>query len=143
MMKNPVWILLPAIWLAGCGMTSGGLRVRAVAPAADEAFRKIGIAADLDGYTRTRSSAEDRSFETAWRPLKPEELPAGAGNGDEVKLALVLRPRGRMYDAVLEVMVRPAGSGGPGIPASADHPAVVKWGRILQSLLVRETREED
>lgn len=147
-MKARSALLLVALFFCGCATSFQGYRMRATAPGMDEAFRKIGIAADLDGYTRTTSDPVEWSFQTDWRAIKKEERSggksAGSGDDEQVRLTVKLALRGRMYDVFLGIFLRSGETGSAEErPAPVDHPVVMKWRKILNSLLVREARDED
>lgn len=110
--------------------------MRAASPGIDDAFRKIRIAAGLDGYAVDTVDVASRSFTTAWKE--------GGTDGECVRLSVRLAPRGRMYDVLLEVMAaRGEGETVQERHASADHPVVVRWRALLGKMLERESREED
>jgi len=147
-MKPLLQMVLLSLIIGGCSSSFEGIRMRSRAPDIDEAFRKIGIAVDLDGYTRVMNDPAARVFQTDWRMLRNEERPTedqGRPVGaDQARLTLKLASRGHMYDVFLGVFVRSEENGAVQEgPVPADHPLAMKWRKVLNSLLERESRDED
>lgn len=146
MKLTPVLVVL-CLALHGCSTPFEGIRLRARSPAIDEAYRKLRLTVDLDGYTVERADAGSRWLETGWREVREEELPPGERQNagvQSVRLTLRLAPRGTLYDVHLGVLLRSGISGaGEARPAPTGHPLVLKWRTILGRLLERESREED
>lgn len=147
-MKLLLQTVLLSLIIGGCSSPFEGIRMRARAPDLDQAFRKIGIAVDLDGYTRVMNDPASRVFQTDWRVLRNEERPpedrGRAVGADEARLTLKIAPRGQMYDVFLGVFVRSERNGAvQEEPVPADHPLAMKWRKVLNGLLERESREED
>lgn len=148
-MKPALPLILALLLCPSCSGSFEGIRLRARAPAIDDAFRRISIAVGLDGYEIALSDAGSRRLETTWREMKKEEWAAGERDVDGMvmrsRLTLSLLPRGIMYDVLLGVYVRYVRQNGEvedrAVPA--DHPLATKWYRTLNALVDRESREED
>jgi|WetSurMetagenome_2_1015567.scaffolds.fasta_scaffold179273_2 hypothetical protein len=136
------------LFLSGCASGFQGIRLRAQDPQIDEAFRKLTLAATVDGYTIAAVDPVKRSFETDWREMKekektPEEAVRPLTLSKlESKVRVQLKERGRMYDVELLAMVR-QGTADPGSPAPVPHPLREKWERLLRTVLTLESRDED
>lgn len=140
--------LLLAI-LPGCAGTFQGIKVRAQAPAIDEAFRKLTLAVTADGYSIISVDPSTRTLESGWRDLAPKEMSdADRSRGDakiEGMIRLRMDVRGRLYDVFLTPVLRyaVAGKGQEEVVAAVRHPLREKWELAIMRLLEREAKEED
>jgi|WetSurMetagenome_2_1015567.scaffolds.fasta_scaffold267080_2 hypothetical protein len=144
-MKSTLPLIIALIFSTGCSSSFEGIRIRARAPGMDEAFRKIRIAMELDGFTVAAADPATYVLETAWRVVREDEQGKGDGAAGEVRMRLDLKVRGTMYDVLLAVFVRRTSGDGAGRETAvpAGHPLAVKWQRILSALVERESKEED
>jgi hypothetical protein len=148
-MKQTHLFLVFCLLAAGCSSQFEGIRMRARAPAIDEAFRKIGIAVGLEDFTLRRNDPLSRVLETAWRDVREDERGPEKGTASgkpvQVRLTLGLMPRGMMYDVLLGVNLRREDGSGTMQETAAPpgHPLTVKWRRILNALVEQESKEED
>ncbi len=139
-MKFPAIAILFFSLLAGCTSSFPGIKVRAASPAIAEAFRKLSLAINVDGYEIESINHETYSFETQWRELKDNERVKNE-NG-KVKLKIQLDPRGRLYDVRVTPLVQnTAGDIHP--LADVQHPLFTKWKRIVHSIVEKESKDED
>jgi hypothetical protein len=148
MVLRSVTLLLCCALVSGCATPFQGIRFRAQAPAIDDAFRKLTLALQADGFAIERADLAAREAETAWRGLKPAEmsktekgLPAGE---TECRMIFVLKERGRSFEVYWSPWVR-VKMGGSWQESVADihHPLREKWEKALPQLVEREMREED
>jgi len=142
-------LMLGGFLLAGCGTPYQGIRFRVQYPNIDEGFRKMSLAASVDGYPMDAVDPLGRQFETGWKELKEEELskedrilPPASVQG---KLVLRLETRGKLYDIFLTPSLRYARGeqGWEERIAPVAHPLRTKWERVAGTLLERESKEED
>lgn len=123
-----VLLLTAALAAVSCAPTST-LRIRAVAPAVDEAIRKVRIAMNLEGYGPGAAS-DPRVVDTAWK----EEQPGAS------RITVGFVPRGRMYEVSLRVERR-AGDGRESAVGRED-PLFQRWEKLLHALLEKAPRED-
>lgn len=135
-----------ALFLAGCAAFQG-VRLRAVSPPIDDAFRKLSLAATVDSFQVTRADPFGHVLETGWRDLRAAEMSeddrAFSGGRIECRLSIRLEERGKMYDLFLTPWLRYGGEGKEPIVAGAKHPLREKWEMALRRLVVVEMKEED
>ena len=134
----PVFLLFIII---GCTSSHTGLRVRAQTPAIEEAFRKLSLALNIDGFEINHIDAAHFFIETQWRDMKELEKGDGDKMGNaRVKISLNLKQRGSMYDVLVSTSILiGTATTLPGV----GHPLNEKWKRIVQSIVQKESREED
>ena len=139
-------VLAAALVLGGCAAFQG-IRLRAVSPPIDDAFRKLSLAATVDSFQVTRADPFARVLETGWRDLRDSELSeedrAFSGGKTECRLSVRLEERGKMYDLFLTPWLRYGGEGRESVVAGAKHPLREKWETVVRRLLVVEMKEED
>lgn len=132
--------------IGGCASSFQGMKIRAHAPSMEETFRKLSLALTADGYELERVDPKDSFIETRWRPLKENEKPSTASMNrnepeQQVKITVELKRRGSMYDISLTPIVRL--SSNEEVEVSMNSPIRDKWKRILNTLVQKESKEED
>lgn len=145
--RKELFIVLTML-LTGCASSHQGMKLRAQAPAIDEAFRKVSLAVSADGYTVERVDPRQYTIETGWRDLKDKEkssydvtLPSGSVQS---RILLRLEPRGRLYDVFLTPMLKYSGGAEQKeIVADVQHPLWEKWRKAVGTLVETEFKEED
>lgn len=139
-MKFPTLAILFLSLLAGCTSSFQGIRIRAESPAVDEAFRKLSLAVNVDGYEIESVDLKGYSLETKWRELKDNErMENETGN---VKLKIQMDERGRLYDVRIIPFLQ-NNAGDIRAVAEVQQPLITKWKRILNSIVTKESRDED
>jgi hypothetical protein len=134
--------------LVGCSTPFQGLKFRGQSPPIEDAYKKLALALQVDGYEMLDVNPKRFSLETSWRPLKEKEKSEGDLKLTEAriesKLAVRLEKRGSLYDVFLTPSLR-YDSGGMQKEVVADihHPLWVKWRTVLSALLQMEAREEE
>ncbi len=139
-MKFPCIAFLFFSLLTGCSPSFQGIKVRAESPSITEAFKKLSLAVTIDGYELASVNHVAYSLETNWRDLEGDER---VKNEDgKAKLKIQLDGRGRRYDVRITPLVQDnAGNMRP--IADVQHPLFTKWKRILNSIVEKESRDED
>jgi hypothetical protein len=146
-MKPSVYILaIIACSLSTCSSSFQGIRFRSQAPSIEEAFRKLSLAVSADDYQISQVDPVKFSIETSWRALKVnEKSEADLGLKDgimESKMMFRLERRGQMYDVFAAPTIRNSQTATETI-ADTRHPLWHKWRRILNTLLQKESKEEE
>ncbi len=139
-MKSPAIAVLFFSLLAGCTSSFQGIRIRAESPAIAETFKKLTLAVTVDGYAIESVDHEARLVETQWRDLKDNERLKNE-NG-KVRLKIQLDERGRLYDIRITPLVQTEAGEILSIK-DIQHPLITKWKRILNSIVTKESRDED
>lgn len=139
-MKFPRTAILFFSLLAGCTSSFQGIKIRAESPAIEEAFRKLSLAVNVDGYEIESVDVKGYSLETKWRELKDVERLKNE-NG-KVKLKIKLDERGRLYDVRITPFIQ-NNTGDIRAVTDVQHPLITKWKRILHSIATKESRNED
>ena len=136
------FILLLAFCSAGCGSVFQGIKLRGESPSIEEAFRKLSIAVAADSFEITSMHPDKFSMETGWRQMKENEKRTVLGKAEDgtVRLLINLERRGRLYDVFLTTFVQVKGTE---TVTGVGHPLTQKWKRILNTIVQRESREED
>jgi hypothetical protein len=144
----PVVVVLQILAWAGCSSGFQGIRIRAQSPTVDEAFRKLTLTATLDGYSIALVDPKRYMFETDWREMKDKEKTPEEAirpltlDKLQSKVQVQLKERGRLYDVEVTAMIR-QNPADPGSPAGITHPLREKWERVLHTVLVQESKDED
>jgi hypothetical protein len=125
----------------GCSSSTNTLRIRAVAPTIDEAFRKLSLAVNVDGYEIERMDAAHFIIETQWRDAKEQEKLASEKTlSAQVKVNIALARRGQSYDVFVSPSIK---VGNLITEPTVGNPLLEKWKRIVNSIVQKESREED
>jgi len=137
-----------AVLLVGCSTPFQGLKVRVQSPPIEEAYKKLVLALQVDGYEMRDVNPGRFSLETSWRALKEKEKSEGdlklTGTQIESKLTVRLERRGSLYDVFLSPSLRyHDGETLKEVVAGIHHPLWEKWRAVLSALLQMEAREED
>jgi hypothetical protein len=144
-----------SITMVGCSSMPQGMRIRAVSPSIDEAYRKLSLALTMDGFEiemadpeRLPAGQAGFTAETKWRPLKVDEKSkedvAFNGAQIETKIAIRLERRGQLYDVFVTPTLRYENKGNIEVRvADGKHPLWEKWRRVVRTLVQVETKEED
>ena len=146
-MKYRFVTLIAATILAGCSTTFQGIKVRAQAPTIEEAFRKFSLATTVDGYEIEQIDPAKFSLETKWRELKDKEKSATDTKLDSLsmkcRVLVKMQPRGKLYDVLVTPMLLYTTGTQREVAAPVNHPLWEKLQRVLNTLVQRESKEED
>jgi hypothetical protein len=126
--------------MVGCSSSHQGIRVRAQSPTIDEAFRKLSLAVNVDGFQVERIDPKEFVIETTWRDIKEQEKGPDDKSSGTVRVLINLERRGSMFDVLVSPTIRYGNV--VTIPAGG-HPINEKWKRIVNSIVQKEARDED
>lgn len=146
---KPLLVLCVTALITGCSSSFQGIKVRAQAPSIDEAYRKLSLAASVDGYQVESVDPFKYALETQWRDVTEKEkadadrgIPSGSMQS---RLSLRLERRGMLYDIQLTPYLRYKNADGSWkeVAAGVRHPLWEKWEKVIRTLVQKETKEED
>jgi hypothetical protein len=145
--KQPSLIFLLVLAI-GCSSSVHEIKVRAQSPRIEEAFRKLALAVTADGYEIDIANAESFALETKWKELTVKEVSSGNGykSGKTVyaKLKILVARRGHFFDVIISPTLRyTEAETTQDVLPELKHPLILKWTRILNTLVQRIEPEED